>query len=101
MSNGALISKEDAKKFIQEYIAVNGETIKRAFWYDKNLIQDVLNDNQNCDGIRIYMGINDSGEQCVVIVGVDTNGHDLTDSKILDYGAPCPNQCDPNSYFNS
>lgn len=100
MSNGALIGKNEAKELIKNYIEANGENIKRAFRYDKNLIDEVLSDNPDCAGIRIYMGLKDDGDQCVVIVGVDANGKDLTENKILEFGVPCPEHCDNSSYFN-
>lgn len=100
MSNGSLINKVEAKELIQNYKEANIDSIKRAFRYDKNLLEEVLSDNSECSGLRIYMGLNDDGDQCLVIVGVDGNGKDLTDNKILEYGTPCPDHCDNSSYFN-
>jgi len=98
MSNGAIISKENAKILIQKFQSEHSN-MKKAFRYDANLIRNLLDSSTSTDGIRIYMGKKTDGDHCVVLVGVDTNGSDLTDNLILEMGSPCPVSCDVNSYF--
>ena len=100
MSHGSTISKNDAKTLIQRYKTTYGDTIKRAFVFDKSLIESVINESTEVDGVRIYMGLKEDDEQCVVVVGVNSNGEDLTDNTIIEMATPCPSYCDPSSYFN-
>lgn len=100
MSHGSAISKQDAKTLIQKFQADNPDE-KKAFLYDASLIQDLLDDSTSTVGVRIYLGKNNEDDLCLVLVGTDTNGGDLTNELILEMGSPCPAECDPNSYFNS
>ena len=100
MANGEYISKENAKQLIDRYKGTYGESIKRAFLYDNDLVEGVLN-GDNCEGLRIYMGLNEDEEQCVVLVGTDSEGDDLTNNLILEIGKPCPPFCSASGYFNT
>jgi hypothetical protein len=57
----------------------------------------------NCVGTRIYYGLKDDGTQCLVLVGVDSDGNDLIDKddKILDMGNLCPTLCSKDNPLNS
>ncbi len=46
--------------------------------------------------VRAYMGVDTSGEQKLMFVGVDGNANDMTDT-IYSGTKPCPNCCDINS----
>lgn len=99
MSNGATISKDDAKALIDRYQS-NHTGTKKAFLYDKDLITDMLNDASECVGMRIYLAQKSNSDLCVVLVGTDSDGNDLTDYTILQHGTSCPSICPANSYFN-
>ena len=71
----------------------------KAFHYSKNIIESVLNQS-GCTGIRIYNALNEDKDRCVVIVGVDSNGNDLTQGHILDRGEKCPPICPSDSPLN-
>lgn len=46
--------------------------------------------------VRAYMGVDTSGQQKLIFVGVNGNGDDITDT-IFSGTQPCPDTCDPNS----
>ena len=49
--------------------------------------------------VRAYMGVDETGTQKLMLVGVDSSGKDLIDEEhlIYDRTQPCPSCCDPNS----
>lgn len=49
--------------------------------------------------IRAYMGVDGTGTQKLMFVGVDASGNDLIDAThlIYDQTQPCPSCCDTNS----
>jgi hypothetical protein len=48
---------------------------------------------KGCVGLRIYHGTKDDGSSALILVGIDSNDHDLTDV-ILEVCFPCPPFCD-------
>ena len=98
MSNGSLISKENAKAMIQAYQDNAPTDAIYAHLYDADLIQQLLNE-EDTEGIRIYHGLDSEGKQRLILVCVDGNGNDLPDKDILEYATHCPPNCDENSYF--
>ena len=46
--------------------------------------------------VRAYLGVDTSGQQKLMFVGVNGNGDDMTDT-IFCGTSPCPNYCDTNS----
>jgi len=49
--------------------------------------------------VRAYMGVDETGIQKLMFVGVDADGKDLIDANhlIYDNTEPCPKNCDPTS----
>lgn len=49
--------------------------------------------------VRAYMGVDGTGTQKLMFVGVDASGNDLIDAThlIYDQTQPCPSCCDTNS----
>ena len=47
-----------------------------------------------CLGIRIYFGRNAKNELSLVMVGVDSDGKDMTQDELMDNNFPCPPFCD-------
>ena len=49
--------------------------------------------------VRAYMGVDETGTQKLMFVGVDADGKDLIDANHLIYDStqPCPKNCDPTS----
>jgi hypothetical protein len=81
-----------------EYRAQNPGEIK-AHFYGKEIL-DVLLNQEDCVGIRIYYGIDENGNKELVLVGTDASECDLTDL-IVDLSNPCPNRCSKANALNS
>lgn len=65
---------------------------------------DALNSllsQEGCVGIRIYYGLDDDGNNKLVIVGVTTDENDMVNGNILEFGAPCPPNCSTQNALNS
>ena len=68
--------------------------------YHKDQVLELLN-QKGCAAIRIYLGRDASGASCMVAVGVDTAGEDMTSGTILEQGWPCPPFCGTASPLNA
>lgn len=95
MANGASITLSEAQTWTQNYQDDNPNATK-AWLYDTSVLDDIITQS-GCLGVRIYNAINDDDEACLVLVGVDANGDDMTEGVILDKGSPCPHNCDTSS----
>lgn len=69
-------------------------------YFGKNALISLLN-QQGCVGARMYYGLKANQTQCLVIVGVDGNGNDITTGEIMEFGYPCPTQCSIDNDLNS
>jgi DNA-directed RNA polymerase sigma subunit (sigma70/sigma32) len=63
---------------------------------DKTSILNLLN-QPNCEGMRMYFGLDDNNKLTLVIVGTNVQGNDMTSGQILDRMNICPFDCDNNS----
>jgi hypothetical protein len=54
---------------------------------------------ENVVDVRAYMGVDENGDQKLILVGVDANGKDLIDANHLIYDRTnfCPPGCDASS----
>ena len=75
-----LISLSVAQKLTANYRAGSPTNPVAHAYGKKQMIQ--LLEQQDCEGFRIYYGLNDAGGKELVIVGVDENGNDLYEGKI-------------------
>ncbi len=57
---------------------------------------DIIN-QPGCVEVRSYFAKDANGVLTLVIVGVDANGDDMTNGKIMDKALPCPTNCPINS----
>ena len=57
---------------------------------------DIINQT-GCVEVRTYFAKNAAGDLTLVIVGVDSNGNDMTAGKIMNRAKLCPIECAPNS----
>ncbi len=57
---------------------------------------DIIN-QPGCVEVRSYFAKDANGVLTLVIVGVDANGDDMTNGKIMDYFHPCPHNCHSSS----
>lgn len=100
-SAGDPISLELAKTWTANYRSKNPDQLK-GHYFGFEIIQRLLNET-NCSGIRIYYGIDETGQQKLLLVGVDADGNDLLPSLeqeldnggniVVDYSYPCPDYC--------
>jgi hypothetical protein len=94
-----LITLDQAVKYIQNYtFSPAAPTIKGALFarsaFDKILSQP------GCIGIRYYYAKKDDGTATIVLVGVDSNGNDLTVGPMAEDPFPCPPFCGSPSPLN-
>lgn len=79
------------------YRAANPNQTK-AHFFGKDILNSILGQT-GCMGIRMYYGIDTDGVKQLVIVGVDADGHDLT-NLVGDLSTRCPTVCDADSALN-
>jgi hypothetical protein len=93
------ISLEDAAKITANFRqAFPTAVIANA--YGKRQMQELL-EQENCEGFRIYNGIDDEGSQQLIIVGVDASGNDLYEGVLIDHTQPCPSICSTANVLNT
>lgn len=101
------ISLEEAKHLTENYrnfpVGQLGQLLSgtKAELFDAESIKEVTNQT-GCVSVRIYYGVkmNPTPQFCLVIVGVDALGKDITAGIILDDGRYCPPDCDSGSELN-
>jgi hypothetical protein len=69
-------------------------------YFSKTAVQQLLAQT-GCVGMRIYYGEDTSGNQKLVIVGVNSTGNDLYMGKILEFGKPSPPDSSAANPLNS
>jgi hypothetical protein len=94
-----VISLEEASALTANFRQEFPDSIK-ANAYGKRDMQTLLS-QQNCVGFRIYNGLDEKGDQQLVIVGVDSNGDDLYEGVLLDTAQPCPTICSSENPLNA
>lgn len=95
---GAQITLQTGADMTEEYRQQNpGE--RKAHFYGKDILLDLLN-QQDCQGIRMYYGIDNNGDKELVLVGANSDESDMT-NLVVDVSTPCPNRCDTASPLNS
>ena len=55
-----------------------------------------LLEQPGCAALRYCHALDDAGTYAMVLVGVNTEGADLTDGTLLEFHFPCPPFCDPD-----
>ena len=92
----------------------NKETILATAYRNQNILTicetftrdafDTLLGQDDCQGIRIYFGMDSNYKVNAVIVGIDSNGNDILKTgaeKIAEMGQRCPPYCPSASPLNS
>ncbi len=64
--------------------------------FDKRAVQELLN-QQDCEGLRYYYGMDGQNKPVLILVGVTSENHDMVQGKVLEMSVPCPNFCDEDS----
>jgi hypothetical protein len=94
------ISLDDAAKLTANYRISAGPKALLGSYFSMDGINKIL-DQEGCIGIRIYNGLTESREQCFVLSGVNSNGDDLYDGELAEYGTGCPPHCGQSNPLNS
>lgn len=99
-NEGVVITLADGSQMTADYRATIsvGDTISLAV--GKNLLNSILSQS-GCMGIRMYYALNSKGEDQLVLVGVDSNGDDLTAGILVDGLVKCPVFCPKSNSLNS
>ncbi len=96
-----------AKKWTKNYRDANPGAIK-AHFFGKDIINQILQENNGqCEGIRVYYGIDDNGAKQLILVGATADQNNILPNEegkdggggiIADGSEPCPSSCptDPN-----
>ncbi|MBD98728.1 MAG: hypothetical protein CMO34_02710 [Verrucomicrobia bacterium] len=71
----------------------------KAFKIDQAEINEILAE-PNAAGIRAYMGIDNNGNEKLIMVAVGNSGNDILNT-VYDHALPCPAHCDDNSVLCS
>lgn len=91
---GEQITIEEAIEMTTAYREANPNKTK-AHFFGKAILEQILNQD-GCEGIRMYYGIDIDGEKQLVLVGVTEEGLDLMEL-CVDRSYPCPDYCDSTS----
>jgi len=95
-NSGEIITLLEAKEFVTAF-RERMPNEKKAFYVGANKVKAIL-DQEDCMGISIYMGYNETEEAMnLVLVGVDTDENDMTQGIIVERLFPCPPHCRLNS----
>ena len=99
-SEGSSITLERAAAMTEKYRDENlGAT--KAHFFGKTIIAGILAQS-DCEGIRIYYGIDADDDLQLVIVGAESNEDDQigTGHTIADISSPCPTSCGEANVLN-
>lgn len=97
-TEGSQITLEEGGALTAAFRGRNIGTIHGQF-YGRDILNQILAQD-NCVGIRIYAGLNTSGNIELVLVGADANEDDLTDF-VVENGNGCPPRCGKDNPLNS
>lgn len=86
------ISLEDAARLTANYRDEAGEGAFLGGYFDKSALNKILT-QEDCVGIRIYNARSDSDNPTFVLVGVNSEGEDLTGGELSEYANACPPFC--------
>ena len=95
---GEVVSLDDAARWTENYREANQGAIK-AHMVGKDKLSSILGQS-GCVGVRIYYGIDDDSNACLVLVGVTAEGSDITSGIIVERLPFCPPVCDASSALN-
>jgi hypothetical protein len=93
------INLTDAANLTANYRS-NHPTSVKGFYYSKAAILDILNQD-DCVGIRIYLGEDEGDNLKLVICGVLANENDITLGLLAEFGTSCPPNCGSANVLNS
>jgi hypothetical protein len=87
-----LITLDQAVKYVENFKSFPTTPLIKGAYFGKNIFDKILG-QAGCVGIRYYYAKKDDGTATIVLVGVDSNGNDLTQGILAEEGLPCPPFC--------
>lgn len=97
-NEGTFYKMEDASPLTDAWRAANPTAIQGQF-FGLNNINTILK-QAGCLGIRIYLGLDTSGNIQLILVGANAATNDIT-ANILNSGVGCPPTCGTADGLNS
>jgi hypothetical protein len=98
-NEGAPIDLTEAASWTSNYRSAQPNGIK-AHFFGREIIERILA-QEDCQGLRIFYGLNDNGEQQLILVGADTNENNQVTGTIADHSVVCPVACGNADALNS
>ena len=95
------ISLKEASKLTKRYRDDRGsskEPIAGAFGH--KAFKDIL-EQKDCVGIRVYYAKDDNKNLTTVLVGIDSNGNDLYEGRLMEWSGLCPPLCGEDNPLNA
>lgn len=89
-SVGSFIDADKSSRWQANY-ATEFPSRPASYLFGKNVVQDILSQSRVA-GLMVMNALNDRGELCVLLVGVNENGQMMWD-RIGEDGLPCPERC--------
>jgi hypothetical protein len=94
------ISLEEAAVMTARFRESNLPAVKIGGLFNAEDVQAVL-DQERCEGLRYYYGLNDTNTPVLILVGVDSENEDLYDGLLLEMSVLCPDFCAGANPLNS
>jgi hypothetical protein len=94
------ISLNDAAAMTLKFRQSNPVGSVIAHLFTKEIIMEILN-QANCEGIRIYHGIDAGNAPVLVVTGVDGNKDDMYQGTLAEHADKCPLWCSQGNPLNS
>lgn len=98
-NEGAPIDLAEAASWTNNYRNAQPNGIK-AHFFGRDIIERILA-QEDCKGLRIFYGLNNEGEQQLILVGADTNENNQVTGTIADHSVVCPAICGNADALNS
>ena len=90
-----IISLSDAEDWAKSWQTAPPKPLAKAHLIPLEVLTELLAITDVAN-VRAYMGVDSTGEQKLMFVGVDGSGNDMTDT-VFSGTHPCPDSCDSNS----
>ena len=92
------ITLDEAQKWATSWRTTPPKDLAKGHWIPGEALTELLA-TEGVVNVRAYMGVDETGTQKLMFVGVDADGKDLIDDSHLIYDStqPCPKNCDPTS----
>lgn len=90
-----IIPLTDAEAWAKSWQTNPPKPLAKAHLIPLDVLQELLAIPEVAN-VRAYMGVDTTGMQKLMFVGVNGNGDDMTDT-VFSGTTPCPTCCDPNS----